>query len=503
MAIRQEDSDVIVLRIVYDGPPQAGKTTSLRALAEDFDSDVYTPAEIGGRTVFFDWLEYTGGLFEGHRLRCQIVSVPGQATLASRRKRLVEAADAVVLVYDTSAGDLPELRRQLAGLRGTLAPSEPSVGVIVQANKSDLPGAPDVQGWREELAVAEEGVALVETTATEGKGIRETFVLAVRLAVDRVRELLRLGKLEVGSPDAGSGEELLAQLDVSQEERALLEAPQPDSRVLAAQLLGETLREEAQEPALAPQDTGVDDQQPRLPDSNVPGGLIWPPVDGRLVLHAAMSGHLEWQPGTPTAWRATRGSWGFQAPRASIYDHLEAGRRELVSWAGHHSKVEGFLSGQRCVVLADNGRRAWQLWQVVRQETSLRRSIFDPRWALSPVEMAERLHWSARLLSAACTAAAQLPFRLAVTVDTIGGTPEAPKYVGFFPDPEHLSSAQASLETVAPVVLRRELATLLAEALELVGEPLLAALDGHPSQDVPAEASEALMEVARDAGRSA
>ena len=79
MATLDPRSDAIVIRVVYDGAPMSGKSTSVRALGRGVGGEVHSPAEVGGRTLYFDWLDYTGGLFEGHRIRCQIVSVPAFA----------------------------------------------------------------------------------------------------------------------------------------------------------------------------------------------------------------------------------------------------------------------------------------------------------------------------------------------------------------------------------------------------------------------------------------
>lgn len=85
MAVLDSDANEIVIRVVYDGPPEAGKTTSLRALASSLEQPSVTPEEdADGHTQWFDWMEYTGGRFAGCRIRCQIVSVPGQAALFRR-----------------------------------------------------------------------------------------------------------------------------------------------------------------------------------------------------------------------------------------------------------------------------------------------------------------------------------------------------------------------------------------------------------------------------------
>src|SRR5688572_25574775 len=101
MAVIDENKNVLVVRIVYDGPALSGKTTSLAALARGLSSRLDSPAEMAGRTLYFDWVDYVGGLFDGRQIRCQIVSAPGQLDLAHRRRFLIENADALVVVLDT------------------------------------------------------------------------------------------------------------------------------------------------------------------------------------------------------------------------------------------------------------------------------------------------------------------------------------------------------------------------------------------------------------------
>ena len=86
MAVIDDTRGVLVVRIVYDGPALSGKTTSLKALARGVGREITTPQETAGRTLFFDWVDYVGGLFDGRQIRCQIVSVPGQLDLAERER---------------------------------------------------------------------------------------------------------------------------------------------------------------------------------------------------------------------------------------------------------------------------------------------------------------------------------------------------------------------------------------------------------------------------------
>ena len=57
------------VRVVYDGVASAGKTTNLRQLAELFATqrtcELFSPAEMDGRTLYFDWLQIAAGMVCG------------------------------------------------------------------------------------------------------------------------------------------------------------------------------------------------------------------------------------------------------------------------------------------------------------------------------------------------------------------------------------------------------------------------------------------------------
>ncbi|HBL27133.1 MAG TPA: hypothetical protein DD490_09890, partial [Acidobacteria bacterium] len=230
MAFRDDDRGLLVVRIVYAGAGFAGKTTTLRSLGERLARPVYSPEEISGRTIFFDWLEYEAGLFEGRRIRCQIVSVPGQVSLAARRRSLIETADAVVFVADTSRRRLADSREQLEELLGWLAALPgPMVGLVLQANHRDAEDAISPSELKTLIPSVGRQVGIIESVAIDGSGVREAFILGVRLALDRVRELISTGALLQGRPPIDSGEELLQSI-YELEDR---EAPSPSLAVTA------------------------------------------------------------------------------------------------------------------------------------------------------------------------------------------------------------------------------------------------------------------------------
>jgi signal recognition particle receptor subunit beta len=394
----------IVISVVYDGPPEAGKTTSVRALARSFGREVYTPEERNGRTVFFDWLEHTGGRFEGAPIRCQIASVPGQKRWTRRRGHFLDRADVVVFVGDTSADGWAQSVSRLQELRAGLDRREgPPVGIVFQANKRDAADAIAIAEVRRR--VGSERIAVIETVANDGSGVREAFVFAVRLALDRVREEQQRGNLPWHRAGLGSGEELLdvlRRLDIDHREAPPDEPP-------------------SDEPAIA------GGSAPRPPSHDAPCGFVWPPIEGRIVLREAASHGGTARVTTSGDCVAGLGSgWRLHSSADAVYTDLDEGRAALISWARQHAAAQGLLSRRRCIVLAETGEGRWRLWQVVQREPSLRELVADAG--------AVDTGTAQRLLAEASALSSSTPLRLSCTLDTVGVTEAAqPIYVGLVP----------------------------------------------------------------------
>lgn len=451
MAVLDVEQNAVVIRIVYDGPPEAGKTTSLRALSASLARPMTTPAEAGERTLFFDWLEYTGGLFEGHQIRCQIVTVPGQTVLAHRRTALLETADVVVFVSDSTSSAIDTTQRYLEEMRAVLDPLPgPRIGVIVQANKRDRDDAVPLPVVR--AAIPESNVAVLESVATEGRGVREAFVFAVRLALDRVRELLRTRSLPVGPPEIASSADLLRVMQTREE-------TSPAWSALA----------EAIDAELAPttvETRDVDRDVPLGPDHQVPAGMIWPPVEGRVLLLDACATPFVPRRSDNGDWTGESDGWRFHSPLRASFTDAEIGRRALIEWARLHATGQRFFSSPRAVVLANAGDGTWRLWQIVKAETSLRERVMRSASEISPRGFLQHLLDAGKLLFAATESLALAPCRLSITIDTVGSANGAPLYVGLLPDPFLVRGPQPISFEHRATLLRRELAALASSHLQ-------------------------------------
>jgi len=461
MAIIDDTKGVLVVRIVYDGPALSGKTTSLRALAKGVSSKVECPAELAGRTLFFDWVDYVGGLFDGRQIRCQIVSVPGQKELAHRRKLLLETADAVVLVLDTRQMEwefgLGWVRDTVPFCRG----KSPPVGLVLQANKRDAPDAvssEEIQRSVNRIAP----IAVVQSTATSGEGIREAFVLAVRLALDRVRALASTGQLHHGKPAEDDAAQLLEHMQSAEHaSSAPLDGGLTRSALtsLEAELDAEL---DASKRELQPPDLSSKGSDERLfvPDPMMPGGMIWPPVDGRALLHEVAS--LEIRP-VRTAredWAGSGSGFRFHSQGSAIYPDSHSARSELLEWARLHSANTAHLSSGRAVILADAGHSRLRLWQIVRSEATLRERLASACQLTEGNQVADELINVAIQLAVARESFEDTTINLPCTLWTVGsGVSYRPTFVGLMP----ARHSQLASEPRGRDLLLRELSPQLRE----------------------------------------
>lgn len=450
MAVLDPTTNEIVIRVVYDGPPEAGKTTSVRALATSFSQRSLTPEENEeGRTQWFDWMEYVGGRFEGSQIRCQVVSVPGQREIGKRRTALLASADVIVFVGDTTEQRWARTLEYLSELHGMTGYGGAPLGVVFQANKRDVAGAVSLAEIRRQLGEARWEIGIIESIAADGTGIREAFVYAVRLALDRIRDLVARGELREGRPEEVSPLDLLAKLRANEAPVAVAPVVRPrlapriesNTRSVAATLLESVLASEVDAPLplppipAAPRHRLVAPGTPRPPDASVPSGAIWPPVEGRAILLEVSQLELVPRRHANGDWSAGLGSgWRLVSKREALFESLDAGRNALVQWARLHASCTDVVSPHRCIVLAATGDGTWRLWQIVRAEESLRDQFQRASNELDPEEVATRLCETAQLLVEVHERLATAPCDLTCSLDTIGACDASGMYIGLMPD---------------------------------------------------------------------
>ena len=109
-------------------------------------------------------------------------------------------------------------------------------------------------------------------------------------------------------------------------------------------------------------------QVPATPDERVESGLVWPPVDGRTVLHEIAAAHIQLSCSAQGDWSGVaHGKWRIHSAAAEVYEDINAGRMVLVETARTHATHGVSRSAEQpCVALANDGHGRWRLWQITR-----------------------------------------------------------------------------------------------------------------------------------------
>ena len=419
----------MTVRVVYDGVAYAGKMTNLKQLGALFAAQrrttVESPADLFGRTLYFDWMQITAGAVCGFPLSCQVVSVPGQAVLGPRRRSLLMDADVVVCICESHPSAIETAREALAFYDEVTRRRGEHIPLVIQANKQDRPGALD--GGALLRALGREGIPCVEAIAHEGIGVVDTFVSGIRTVVRDIqrraeREALRVRVrcAETQSEafhrtarepidPSGAAELLLeaAHALFAPMERATIDAPTraaatelehitnrehvadsehgaDDERVTDNEHVADQERITVRPPSLSPATTSVPvasaapaeiEKPPTLPSADVPTGFIWPAHTGRatvrrLGLESAVAGRRE------HGWSVTAGGHVVSTSAHARYADVEAARQALVRRAREHTQLEHLLVPETVLVAQPSSDGCW-IWTVRPDLPTVEQSVRD------------------------------------------------------------------------------------------------------------------------------
>lgn len=376
MAFVDSETHRIVVRVVYDGPGMAGKTTNVRELYGAFRgrtrSELISPGQAGGRTVFMDWLQVDTGLVAGRNLSCHFITVPGQKILAQRRRLLLGLADTVVFVCSAERNAIEENIEMFASLRRLLEDRNAEVPVLVQLNKQDHPEAISATELRRHLELPT-SLRLVTAQANQGVGVRETAVHAIRAAADRVQNLVLRSGIESLDDPPGDAESLADAMRNNEriegllETRIELESEPPEAITPLNPYLPDRATLDA-----APEDGA----SPPLPAPEVASGMIWPANDGRDLLRRAL--HIEVDLATPSESRRLQydaGMWSIATDPTTRYTDLDQAKAALLSAARRSLQLGDLRFPQLALCLAKNDRGDHWLWRIAPGATSIRDAI--------------------------------------------------------------------------------------------------------------------------------
>lgn len=193
MAIINQASKQLHVKIVYYGPPKSGKTTNLVALRDALETEGHpgkltSLATSTDRTLFFDYLPDKPILIKGFKVGFQFYAVTGPVCYNSSRQLVLRGVDGLVFVADSrdermwaNTDSFENLQENLRSLKLSLEPT----AYVLQYNRRDAPDVAALERMEALLNNRRVKVPSFPAIATNGTKVLETFNRLKRMLLDK------------------------------------------------------------------------------------------------------------------------------------------------------------------------------------------------------------------------------------------------------------------------------------------------------------------------------
>ncbi|HEY3857080.1 MAG TPA: ADP-ribosylation factor-like protein [Verrucomicrobiae bacterium] len=193
MAIINQATKELQVKIVYYGPGKGGKTTNL----EQVHSNVQGVSEKGklvslatssDRTLFFDFLPIEAMAIKGFKTKFQLYTVPGQVIYNTTRQLVLRGVDGIVFVADSQYDKMAENVESFQNLQDNLKSLKinfAEIPYVLQYNKRDLPNAAPVEYMEFLLNNREIQVPSFPSCASRCEGVFEALNMITRLLLNK------------------------------------------------------------------------------------------------------------------------------------------------------------------------------------------------------------------------------------------------------------------------------------------------------------------------------
>ena len=193
MAIINQATKELQVKIVYYGPAMGGKTTNLVKVHENIQTaqekgKLVSLATSSDRTLFFDFLPIEAVAIKGFKTKFQLYTVPGQVIYNTTRQLVLRGVDGIVFVSDSQYEKMQENIESFANLEDnlrTLKMNLADIPYVLQYNKRDLPSVAPVEYMEFLLNNREVQVPSFAATASSCEGVFETLNMITRLLLHK------------------------------------------------------------------------------------------------------------------------------------------------------------------------------------------------------------------------------------------------------------------------------------------------------------------------------
>jgi signal recognition particle receptor subunit beta len=194
MAIINQATKELQVKIVYYGPAMGGKTTNLVQVHDHVQTTsgnkgkLVSLATSSDRTLFFDFLPIEAMTIRGFKTKFQLYTVPGQVIYNTTRQLVLRGVDGIVFVADSQFEKMPENVESFQNLVDNLHSQKLNlmeIPYILQYNKRDLPNAAPVEYMDFLLNNREVQVPSFAATAHKCEGVFEGLNMITRMLLQK------------------------------------------------------------------------------------------------------------------------------------------------------------------------------------------------------------------------------------------------------------------------------------------------------------------------------
>jgi len=194
MAIINQATKELQVKIVYYGPALGGKTTNLVQIHEHVQTaqgskgKLVSLATSSDRTLFFDFLPIEAMSIKGFKTKFQLYTVPGQVIYNTTRQLVLRGVDGIVFVADSQYEKMEDNVKSFQNLEENLRSLNlkiDEIPCVVQYNKRDLPNAAPPEYLEFLLNNREVQTPSFSACAHKCEGVFETLNMITRLLLHK------------------------------------------------------------------------------------------------------------------------------------------------------------------------------------------------------------------------------------------------------------------------------------------------------------------------------
>ncbi len=193
MAIINQATKELQVKVVYYGPGRGGKTTNLEQVHANVQGvsekgKLVSLATSSDRTLFFDFLPIEAVAIKGFKTKFQLYTVPGQVIYNTTRQLVLRGVDGIVFVADSQYDKMAENVESFQNLQDNLKSLKinfTEIPYVLQYNKRDLPNAAPIEYMEFLLNNRETQVPSFPSCASRCEGVFEALNMITRLLLNK------------------------------------------------------------------------------------------------------------------------------------------------------------------------------------------------------------------------------------------------------------------------------------------------------------------------------